>query len=220
MDAALLLAAALAAAPAAEPAAPAPAPARSGSPPAPAAKGATQPAPRPPPLADPVLAVREAEARLQEALQDGAGQAALAALAAEYVDYRDLARRSMGPHWAKQGKADQAALVAALRALLEATYLPRLHPGGAFRTEITVVRRQGADAELHLVAFTGDRQVPLDLRLQRGQDGRWRVYDATVAGLALLEGYQEQFPQLLALGGMKRLLAQLEAERQAQLKAR
>ena len=41
-----------------------------------------------------------------------------------------------------------------------------------------------------------------------------------MAGLAILEGYQEQFPQLLALGGMKRLLAQLEAERQAQARPR
>jgi ABC-type transporter MlaC component len=167
------------------------------------------------------MAVREAEARLREALQDGASQAALGALAAEYVDYQDLARRSLGPHWARQKKADQAALVAALRALLEATYLARLQPGGAAgHTEITVVRRQGPDVELHLVAASGERRVPLDLRLQRGQDGRWRVYDATVAGLALLEGYQEQFPQLLELGGMKRLLAQLETERQAQLKPR
>jgi ABC-type transporter MlaC component len=153
---------------------------------------------------------------VQEALQEGASQEALGALAAEYVDYLGLARRSLGPHWARQKKADQAALVAALRALLEATYLPRLRPGATARTGVTVVRRKGADAELHVVAAAGDRQVPLDLRLERGQDGRWRVYDATVAGLALLEGYQEQFPQLLELGGMKRLLAQLETERQAQ----
>jgi phospholipid transport system substrate-binding protein len=220
VPAALLLAAALAAAPTPA-AAPAASPAAKAAAPAPAAKGAAKAPARPPPLADPVLAVREAEARLREALDEGATQQALGALAAEYVDYQDLARRSMGRHWDKLSRADRSALVTALRSLLEATYLPRLQPGGAAaRTEVTVVRRQGADAELHLVATSGAQQVPLDLRLQRGQDGRWRVYDATVAGLALLEGYQEQLPQLLELGGMKRLLAQLETERQAQLKAR
>jgi ABC-type transporter MlaC component len=110
--------------------------------------------------------------------------------------------------------------VAALRALLEATYLARLQPGASGRTDVKVVRQQGGDAGLHVVASSGDQQVPIDLRLERGKDGRWRVYDATVAGLALLEGYQEQFPQLLELGGMKRLLAQLETERQAELARR
>ena len=234
--AALLLAAGLAAAPTTGPAAPsgpAQGPAKASTPPPaspkpPADAGATvapKPpagapvAPKPKPL-DPLMTVREAEARLREALADGADQAALGALAAEYVDYEDLARRSLGKQWAQQPKADRAALVAALRALLEATYLSRLRPGGEARTEVRLVRRQGADAEVHVLVSGGERQVPIDLRLQRGADGRWRVWDATVAGLALLEGYQEQFPQLLALGGMKRLLAQLEQERQAQLRPR
>jgi ABC-type transporter MlaC component len=216
--ASLLLAAALAAAPSTPAATPSTPAARSSAAAAPAPKGAPKAPPKAPPLADPVLTVREAEARVLEALQEGAGQEALGALAAEYVDYQRLARRSLGAHWARQKKAEQAALVAALRALLEATYLSRVQPGAAVRTEVTVVRRKEADAELRVVAGAGERQVPLELRLERGRDGRWRVYDATVAGLALLEGYQEQFPQLLQLGGMPRLLAQLETERQAQLR--
>lgn len=181
---------------------------------------AAAPAARPPlrPSADPVAAIREAEARLRTALEAGAGPAQLGVLAADDLDYEGLARRSLGRHWARQPRADRTALVAALRALLEATYLTRLQPGASGRAEVTLVRRAGAEAELHVVASSGERQVPIDLRLQRGTDGRWRVYDATVAGLALLEGYQEQFPQLLELGGMKRLLAQLEQERQAQLR--
>ncbi len=180
--------------------------------------GARPPAPRPP--LDPVATVREAEARFRAALDAGEPQERLGALAAEYVDYQDLARRALGRHWGRQPKADRAALTAALRALLEATYLTRLQPGASASAAISVTRRQGSDAELHVVATSGQKQVPLDLRLQRGQDGRWRVYDATVAGLALLEGYQEQFPQLLELGGMRRLLAQLEADRRAQLAPR
>jgi phospholipid transport system substrate-binding protein len=211
----LLAAAALAGAGPAPEAPPAPATAAqqpAAKPAAPAAK------PKPKAPADPVATVREAERRLLETLDEGKGSAALGAVAAEYVDYEDLAKRSLGRHWAAQTKADRAALVAALRALLEASYLTRLQPGAPVRTEVSVVRRQGADAELHLAVSSGERQVPIDLRLQRGPDGRWRVYDATVAGLALLEGYQEQFPQLIELGGMKRLLAQLEQERQEQLR--
>jgi ABC-type transporter MlaC component len=201
--ASLLLAAALGAAPIAPPAAP----------------GAARPRPAAAPTgpADPVAAIREAEGKVRAALEAGATPAQLGVLAADYLDYQDLARRSLGRHWARQSRADRAALVTALRALLEATYLTRLQPGASGRAEVSLLRRAGADAELRVVASSGEKQVPIELRLQRGQDGRWRVYDATVAGLALLEGYQEQLPQLLELGGMKRLLAQLEQERQEQL---
>jgi phospholipid transport system substrate-binding protein len=180
----------------------------------PVAKPAAKAAPRP---ADPVTTLRQGEARLRDALAAGETGQRLGPLLAEYVDYEELARRSLGRHWASQKPADRAALVQALRALLEATYLPRLQPGGDASTVVTLRRQAGADAELALVATTGEKQVPLELRMLRGKDGRWRVYDATVAGLAILEGYQEQFPQLLELGGMKRLLAQLETERKAEL---
>ncbi len=170
--------------------------------------------------ADPVATLRQGEARLRAALSAGEAGPRLGPLVAEYVDYQELARRSLGRHWARQQPADRAALVKALRALLEATYLPRLRPGGEASTAVTLARQAGADAELRVTVTSGQAQVPLELRMARGRDGRWRVSDATVAGLAILEGYQEQFPQLLALGGMKRLLAQLEAERQAQARPR
>jgi phospholipid transport system substrate-binding protein len=164
---------------------------------------------------DPVATIREAERRLRGALDGGGGRAAVAALSLDYLDYEDLARRSLGKHWARQKPADRAALVKALRALLEETYLPRLQPGASYAFEATLVRRAGGDAEVRAKASGNGQEVPLEFRMWRGQDGHWRVYDATVVGLALLEGYQEQFPQLIELGGMKRLLAQLEDERRA-----
>jgi ABC-type transporter MlaC component len=170
---------------------------------------------------DPAKLIRQAERRLRDALSAGAEASALGAIVADYVDYEGLARRSLGSAWSKQPAADRAALVKALRALLEATYLAGLRPGGEATIEVKEVGRTGTGCVLQGTVAAGDRVVPIELKLQRSVDRRpWRVFDATVAGLALLEGYQEQFPQLLALGGMKRLLAQLEQERQEQLRLR
>ncbi|MCM2332429.1 MAG: ABC transporter substrate-binding protein [Anaeromyxobacteraceae bacterium] len=180
---------------------------------APPAKGG---APRPP--ADPVRHIRQAEARFREARAAGADAASLGDGVADYVDYEGLARRSLGTAWARQSAADRSALGGALRALLEATYLAGLRPGGEATLELREVGRTGRACVLQGTIAAGQRVVPVELRLERGAEGRpWRVFDATVGGLALLEGYQEQFQQLLALGGMKRLLAQLEQERQAAL---
>lgn len=170
--------------------------------------------------ADPVRTIQHAERRLREALAARLDAAALGGIAADYVDYQGLARRSLGRRWAGLPAPDQAAVVAALRALLEATYLVGLQPGGEAAVEIRELRRAGPEADLALTITSGSRVVPVELRLSRvkGKAPPWQIHDATVAGLAILEGYQEQLPQLLALGGVKRLLAQLEAERQVQLR--
>lgn len=184
-------------------------------------------APLPPPSAppaapaasDPVGTIREAEHRFRAALEAGADREALARLAAEYVDYEEVARRSLGSLWGRQPLADRRALVAALRALLEETYLAGLRPragaGAGAAIDVALARRAGREAEVRVVAGAGADRVPVVLALARGKDGRWRIHDAVVAGIAILEGYQQQFPQLLELGGMKRLLATLDEERRA-----
>lgn len=169
---------------------------------------------------DPAATVREGAARVRAALDAGADREALAALAAEYVDYQEVARRSVGAPWKKLGAGDRAAVVAAVRALLEETYLGRLDPAGQATFLVQQQSAKGATATVKAVASRGERVVPLELRLTRGPDGRWRLHDAVVAGVAIVEGWQEQFPQLLALGGVARLTAQLEAERAAAVEKR
>lgn len=164
---------------------------------------------------DPAATVREGAARFRAALEGGADREALAALAAGYVDHQEVARRSVGPAWRRLGAAERAALAAAVRALLEETYLGRLDPAGQATFLVQQAKVTGRAATVQAVAARGERVVPLELRLARGQDGRWRVHDAVVAGVAIVEGWQEQFPQLLAMGGVPRLLAQLEGDRAA-----
>lgn len=164
---------------------------------------------------DPAAALRDADASLRAALEAGAGREELARLAADRVDYRELARRSLGRHWSRLPERDRERVVAALRALLEGTYLPRLAPGARWTLALRPARQAGRDAEVQAVATSGGQQVPLAFRLRHGDDGRWRIYDATVGGLALLEGYQEQLPQLLQLGGVPKLVATLDAQRRA-----
>ncbi len=222
----LILAAALAAVPAQPPGASGTAPS------APGPSGGSAAAPAPPlpsgekagvrrgAKLDPPATVREAATRFRAALDAGADRAALAALAAEYVDYPEVARRSVGPAWKKLGAGDRAAVVTAVRALLEETYLGRLGPAGQATFLVQQASTKGAGATVKAVAAQGERVVPLELRLTRGADGRWRLHDAVVAGVAIVEGWQEQFPQLLALGGVARLTAQLEVERAALVEKR
>jgi phospholipid transport system substrate-binding protein len=129
------------------------------------------------------------------------------------VDYEAVARRSTGRAWRRLTPAERAGIVAGLRALLEERFLPRLAGGEPPTLTARLVRLRGDDARVRVLAAAGARSVPLELDLVRDGRGGWRVRDAVVSGLAVLEGYREQFPQLLELGGVARLLEQVETER-------
>jgi ABC-type transporter MlaC component len=153
---------------------------------------------------------------VRAALAAGAPRPEFARIGNRFADFEELARRSLGTHWAAQKPADQQKLVKALRALIEETYLPRLlgaDPMYAFAVERAT--RAGDEAEVVVRTQAKGRQAQLAFRLKQGRDGRLRVFNVTVGGLAILEGYQEQFPQLLGIGGMPKLLQTLEAERKA-----
>jgi phospholipid transport system substrate-binding protein len=168
------------------------------------------------PELDPASTIREAERLVRSALMSKAVRPEFARIGAVHADYEELARRSLGKHWAAQNQADRSALVRSLRALLEETYLPRLagaDPLYAFAVE--KASRSGDEAEVRVRTQSREQQAVTIFRLKQGKDGRWRIFDVTIGGLAILEGYQEQFPQLLEMGGMPKLLKTLEAERRA-----
>lgn len=172
---------------------------------------------------DPVGTVRAAERQIRAAFKAGGKRADLEKVAAGCIDYEELARRSVGPRWAGLPAADRLAVVKAQRALFEETYLSGLfRPDPHFAFAVLGSKVTGTEADVKVVIQSGGRQAPADLRLFRGRDGRFRIFDATVNGVAVLAGYQEQFGQLLDLGGVPKLVSTLEAQRKAlaQMRAR
>ncbi len=176
---------------------------------------------RPIPQTDPVATVREAERQLRAAFRANAGRPELERISGAAVDHDELARRSVGARWAGLSPADRAAVTRALRALVEETYLSGLlRPDPLFALAVLGSQAKGAEAEVTLVVQSGASQGRIALRLLRGKDRRWRIFDATVNGVAILAGYAEQFAQLLDQGGLPRLLESLEAQRKALVRMR
>lgn len=105
--------------------------------------------------------------------------------------------------------------------------LERVSASAVDREELA---RRSVGARWTGLSFTGRAAVTKGLRalveeaylcgLLRGKERRFRIFDATVNGVAILAGYQEQFGQLLDAGGLPRLLESLEAQRGALVKMR
>ncbi len=165
---------------------------------------------------DPVTTVREAEKQVRAAFRAGGKRAELERIGAACIDYEELTRRSLGSRWAGLSPADRSAIVKSLRALVEETYFSGLfRPDPVFAFAVLGKKVTGTEASVKVLLQSGGQQAPADVRLVRGKDRRWRAFDATVNGVAVLSGYQEMFPPLLDMGGVPMLLATLAAQRAA-----
>jgi ABC-type transporter MlaC component len=175
----------------------------------------------PVPQTDPVATVREAERQVRAVFTAGGGRAGLERVSASAVDWEELTRRSSGPRWPSFSPADRAAVTKGLRALVEETYLARLvRPDPLFALAVVGNAANGPESRVTVVVQSGASQGRIELRLLRGKDRRYRIFDATVNGVAVLAGYQERFAQLLDAGGLPRLLESLEAQRKALVRMR
>jgi ABC-type transporter MlaC component len=175
------------------------------------------PTSRPGPATDPVVTVREAEKQVRAAFRAGGRRADLERVGAAFFDYEELGRRSIGSaRWIALPQADRTAFVQALRALVEETWLSGLlRPDPLYAFAVTGKTVEGAEAVVRALVQSGGSQAPVELRLFRGKDGRWRIYDLSANGVSILAGYREQLPPTLDLGGIQGLLASLRAQRAA-----
>jgi ABC-type transporter MlaC component len=177
-----------------------------------AAKPAAAPAPGP--AKDPVGTVRAAERQVRLAFQKGGKRADLERVGATFIAWDELARRSLPGRFEKLSASDRAAYEKALRGLVEETWLSGLfRPDPLYAFAVFGTTTKGGDAEVKTRVRSGERQAPVDLRLSRGKDGRFRIHDWSVNGVSMLSVYQEQFPWFLDQGGMTMLLTTIAAQR-------
>lgn len=185
----------------------------------PAAAGAT-PVPAGP-ASDPVTTVRVAERQVRLALLSNAPRPDFERIGATFVDHDEVARRSLGPRWASLKPADRAAFSNALRGLTEETWLSGLlRPDPLYAFAVFGTSATGGEAEVKTRVQSAGKQSPVDFRLVRGKDGRWRIFDWSVNGVSVVAGYREQFPRVLDEGGMPTLLASVAAQRRALVELR
>lgn len=155
--------------------------------------------------------VRQVERALKAAVQPGAPAEALRAAVADTVDFPELARRGMGPAWTSMGPQDQSRLVDLLRRIMEANYLTKLRKAPAWSCEVTATRRVAGADIVTLTTTAQGRRIAVELHLTE-RAGRWRVHDAFLGGVGMVDGWAEQFARLLQKGGLPALFAALEAK--------
>ena len=130
------------------------------------------------------------------------------------MDWATVARSSLGHHWAKRTRAEQAEFVAIFSRFLEETFIDKFETDYGELDKVDYLGEKIIDdyASVKVQITTKDQIAhPVEYRLQKS--GRsWRVYDVLIEGVSLVKNYRDQFDEILAKSSYEKLVADLRAK--------
>ncbi len=164
----------------------------------------------------PLEVVKSGNAKVQKAASaPGATAEQLASVVEQFVDFEELARRSLGKKWSELTPAQQKDFAETMKGLLRASYAQKAI--GQAQAEVKYGKEsiQGDEATVDTVLTVKKDQIPVGYKLYKvaGKGGGWRIYDVVTDEVSLVETYQGQFRKLLADKGFDGLLSTLKAKR-------
>jgi phospholipid transport system substrate-binding protein len=124
-------------------------------------------------------------------------------------DYEEMAKRALGSHWRRRSPAEQEEFVRLFRDFLESIYSDKV---GLYEGQKVVFGRETIDNDFAQVesTFIGAKsdEYSVVYKLRRA-DGKWRVYDAVIENISMVNNYRSQFDRVIAKSSydeLKRML--------------
>jgi phospholipid transport system substrate-binding protein len=129
-------------------------------------------------------------------------------------DYEEMARRSLGPHWRRRTPQEQQEFVKLFRDYLDKVYSDKvdLYAGEKIIYGRETVEAEYAQVETTFVDTKGE-EFSVVYRLRRN-NGKWKVYDAVVENVSVVNNYRSQFDRVISkysFDELKRLLKEKAA---------
>lgn len=116
-----------------------------------------------------------------------------------FLDYHELARLSLGPHWRERSHQEQGEFTQLLRDLIEASYLSTISDNINFKLKIEdeEITEEGDQASVWAVASAKNskqRTVSEDLTFHLFLKGQaWFIYDIEFGDVSLVRHYRGEF---------------------------
>jgi phospholipid transport system substrate-binding protein len=133
-------------------------------------------------------------------------------IAYDQMDFQTLSRLTMGRHWREISDAQQKDFIKEFRQHMSATYGHAIDHYTDEDINITADRREAnGDWTVQTRIVTkkdgggNQEQARVDYRL-RQTDNRWKVIDVTIDGVSMVANFRAQFQDIMANGGIDRLL--------------
>jgi phospholipid transport system substrate-binding protein len=138
-------------------------------------------------------------------------QAAILVAAGTIFDFGEMAKRSLGQHWATRTSAERTQFVALFTDLVQHSYISKVDQhGGAKMT----FKGETVDGDLAAVRTTiplsNGNEMPLEYRMHNA-DARWQVYDLSLDGISLVSNYRAQFNKIIRIDSYETLVTKLKS---------
>lgn len=130
-----------------------------------------------------------------------------------FLDYEELARRSLGEHWDKMKPSERAEFVYTFRSLIERNYVKQLKNNVDYQIDYKREEKNGNEATVYSIveAMRKGRsaETTIDYRLSL-KSGHWMVYDVITDDVSLLRNYRSQFARIISRDGYPALIAKMK----------
>jgi phospholipid transport system substrate-binding protein len=105
-------------------------------------------------------------------------------------DHEEMARRSLGPHWRRRSLQEQKEFVKLFRDFIERIYSDKvdLYAGERIAMGKEIIDNDYAQVDSNFVNPKGE-EISVVFRLRRGE-GKWKVYDAVVENISIVNNYR------------------------------
>lgn len=146
----------------------------------------------------------------QEPGMADARRVALENVVRDTVNYREMARRSLGITWLALNEPERQRFSELFVQVLRDAVASRVNMYAVANVIYLSEQREGNFAEVRTL-FKGDKSdTTVDIRLIN-QSNRWLMYDAVIDGVCLADNYRSQFVHIMRDGAYAGLIGRLEA---------
>jgi phospholipid transport system substrate-binding protein len=136
---------------------------------------------------------------------------AIVIVANEIFDFGEMAKRSLGQHWAQRTLAERGEFVRLFTEVVQRSYLSKVDQPGA---ETMIVQGEKVDGDYAVVRTTlplgQGREMPIDYRMH-GTADHWQVYDLSIEGISLVGNYRSQFNKIIRTSSYEALVAKFKS---------
>ena len=134
---------------------------------------------------------------------------AILTAAGTIFDFGEMAKRSLGQHWAARTPAERTDFVALFTDLMQQSYISKVDQHGGAKM---VFRGETIDGDFASVRTTiplsNGNEMPLEYRMYNA-GARWQVYDLSIDGISLVSNYRSQFNKVIRTQSYETLVTKL-----------
>jgi phospholipid transport system substrate-binding protein len=143
---------------------------------------------------------------------------AIVIVANEMFDFGEMAKRSLGQHWAQRTPTERGEFVRLFTELVQRSYISKVDQHGAHKMTVQGERIDGDYAVVRTTPpLSSGHEMPIDYSMH-STDDRWQVYDLSIDGISLVANYRAQFNKIIRTSSYEALIAKFKSH-QAELAA-